>query len=45
MPWFIAWHLPRKVALFAFVRVYSVLGDCGPEYDLVCKMWEHKERR
>lgn len=38
--WWLAWKLPRKVALYAFVRVYGVLGDCGPDYEYAYKAWE-----
>ena len=33
--WWLAWKLPRRVALYAFVRVYGVLGECGPDYEPV----------
>lgn len=42
LPWFIALRLPRKVALLAFVRVYGVLGECGPDYDRVYTEWERR---
>ena len=38
--WKIAWLIPRKIALYVFVRVYAVTGDCGPDYDRVYKAWE-----
>lgn len=43
LPWDIAWALPRKVALMAFVRVYVAASDGnGPhdEYVRVYKSWE-----
>jgi len=43
--WRCAWLLPRQVALFAFVRVYSTLGDIGPDYEPVYKAWERGEGR
>lgn len=42
LPWWIAFHLPRKVALFAFVRVYGVIGECGPDYARVYAAWERR---
>lgn len=41
LPWTIAWLLPRKVALYCFVRVFSIRGDCPPEYSETYKMWEN----
>lgn len=38
--WWVAWKLPKRVALFAFVRVYAVLGYCGPDYDAAYKAFE-----
>jgi hypothetical protein len=35
----------RKVALFAFIRVYAVLGTCGPEYAAAYKEWERAALR
>lgn len=43
--WWLAWRLPRKVALLAFVRVYAVLGECGPDYERAHKRWEAGEGR
>lgn len=40
--WQVAWWLPKKVALYAFVRVYGKWGECGPEYDAVYKAWERQ---
>lgn len=40
LPWFIAWNIPRKVALFCFVRVYSAIGDLGEDYETAYKNWE-----
>jgi len=41
IPWWIARHLPRKVALLTFVRVYACTGDApGPEYGLIYHTWE-----
>ncbi len=39
LPWWIAYRLPRRVALFALVRVYAVLGTCGPDYRAVYERW------
>lgn len=37
----LAWWLPRRVALWAFIRVYAADGLApGPEYDRVCRAWE-----
>lgn len=39
--WKVAWLLPRRVALIAFVRVYSASGDApGPEFDRAYKAFE-----
>jgi len=40
LPWFIAWIMPRKIALYCFVRVYSILGTCGDDYSNAYKLWE-----
>lgn len=40
LPWFVAMHLPRKVALFAFVRVYSVLDSFSNDYNNAYNLWE-----
>jgi len=38
---FIAWKLPRRVALWTFIRVYAFDGEApGPEYERVYKAWE-----
>lgn len=42
LPWWIAWKLPPRVALFAFVRVYGIIGDIGPDYRTIYRMWEEK---
>lgn len=39
LPWALAYLLPRKVALLAFVRVYSVLGECGEDFKPVYDLW------
>ena len=40
-PMWIAWKLPRKVALWAFIRVYAKDGSApGPEYERAYKAWE-----
>lgn len=38
----LAMRLPRRVALGAFIRVYGVRGDCGPDFDWICKEWERR---
>ena len=40
----IAWTLPRRVALHAFVRVYSAWGELGPDYDPVYRTWEEGKK-
>jgi hypothetical protein len=40
--WWLAWRLPRRVALF--VRVYAALGECGPDYARVYEAWESQDR-
>jgi len=40
-PMFIAWSLPRRVALWTFIRVYAADGgNPGPDYERVYKAWE-----
>lgn len=37
----VAWLLPRKIALWAFIRVYGCTGDGpGPDYERCYKAWE-----
>ncbi len=43
LAWKCAWWLPRRVALLAFVRVYSAWGELGPDYDPVCRSWEREQ--
>lgn len=38
--WWIAFWMPRSIALFCFVRVYASTGDCGPEYARIYDAWE-----
>lgn len=45
LPFAIALRLPRRIALFAFIRVYGALGYCGPDFDLACKAFERGEGR
>lgn len=41
---FIAWALPRRIALWTFIRVYAADGEApGPEYSRVYKAWERGE--
>jgi hypothetical protein len=41
LPMWVAWHLPHKVALWAFIRVYAKDGQSpGPEYSRVYDAWE-----
>ena len=41
IPMKLAWMLPRKVALWAFIRVYACDGDGpGPEYSQKYDAWE-----
>jgi hypothetical protein len=41
LPMKLAWLLPRRVALWAFIRVYACTGDCpGPDYSKCYKAWE-----
>ena len=42
LPRKIACWLPRKVALLAFIRVYAVTGECGPEFSVICDAWERQ---
>ena len=43
--WWLAYQLPRRVAILAFVRVYAVLGKCGPDYDQAYRRFEAGEGR
>lgn len=36
----VAWHLPKRVALMAFIYVYSIQGESGPEFDRICNAFE-----
>lgn len=42
VPRLVAMRLPKRVAYWAFIRVYAVLGDCGPEFQRVCNEWERR---
>lgn len=42
LPFWLAYRVPRKLALLVFVRVYAVLGELGPDYERVYKAWEAK---
>lgn len=45
-PMRLAWWLPRGVALWAFIRVYSAGVDSpGPEYEQAYKSWEANQPR
>lgn len=35
-----AWWVPRRLALFVFIRVYASTGRCGPDYYATCRAWE-----
>lgn len=46
VPMRLAWLLPRRVALWAFIRVYACDGHGpGEEYRRVCDAWERGEGR
>ena len=41
LPMKCAWLLPRRVALWAFIRVYACTGDGpGPDYSRAYDAWE-----
>lgn len=42
-PMWVAWALPRRIALWAFIRVISASGDSPSEitYDSAYKAWEN----
>lgn len=40
LPRKIAWLLPRRIALWTFIRVYAAGGDIGPDYERCYKAWE-----
>lgn len=42
LPWWIAWKLPRKIALLAFVRVCSATCQAPDDitYESAYKAWE-----
>lgn len=41
LPMWIAWKLPKRIALWAFIRVYAKDGQSpGPEYERVYNAWE-----
>jgi hypothetical protein len=37
----VAFWLPRRLALWAFIRVYAAWGECGPDYPEVYSAWEN----
>ena len=40
--WRVAYWVPRKVALFVFIRVYACTGEApGDEYRAIYDAWEH----
>jgi hypothetical protein len=43
--WRCAWLLPRRVALFAFVRVYAVLDSFTDDYDRAYRAFESGKGR
>ncbi len=44
LPMWIAWRLPRRLAMWTFIRVYSADGASpGPEYTRVYHAWERGE--
>jgi len=38
--WRIAYLLPRSIALVAFIRVYSTLGEFTSDYERAYNNWE-----
>jgi len=42
--WWLTERMPPKIALYCFIRVYGILGECGPEFDYICKAWEAKHK-
>lgn len=42
VPWKIAWLLPPRIALFAFVRVFAIREDCPDAYSETYNMWTEK---
>ena len=40
--WWIAQHLPRRIAYLAFIRVWTAGHDGAPGIDIarICKNWE-----
>ncbi len=46
LPMAIAWRLPHRVALWAFIRVYAADGSApGPDYARVYDAWETRRKR
>lgn len=42
-PMWVAWHLPHRIALWAFIRVYAADGSApGPDYQRIYNHWESK---
>lgn len=42
-PMWVAWHLPHRVAMWTFIRVYAESGDGpGPEYKQALDAWERR---
>ena len=44
IPRWLAYRLPKTVLLHAFILVYAIDGDCGPEFNRICQAWEAKHR-
>jgi len=46
VPMWIAWRIPRYIAMWVFIRVYSCDGcSPGPEYTRVMQAWDRGEGR
>lgn len=41
-PYRAAYWLPKRLALGAFIRVYGITGECGPEFRQVTDAWKAK---
>lgn len=40
-PIWVAWRLPKRIAFWTFIRIYSKDGQApGIEYDRVCREWD-----
>lgn len=42
IPWFIAMHIPKTIALYCFVRVYSIIDVTSEDYKNAYENWKFR---